>query len=435
MEATRFRTMRSSIDLSSHSGLALLGELFRAVDFKKTVDKVHLLRRPEPELRHGDVLGTMTALLFLGKPDYDAVKAFHDDTLLRKAMGLSRVPSSETLRNRLNLADGRFDDVIRELSGTLVRRFGKPTACYDQYVPLDIDVSPFDNSGSNKEGVSCTYAKVDGYAPIMAYIGTEGYLANLELREGKAHSQHGGEHFLDESIRLAQRMTDAPLLVRMDSGHDAIDNLKVCSERKVSWIIKRNLRRTPPATWLEIAKRFGTRCDSRPGKIVYRGELTVKRDKIPLRIVFETIERTTDKYGQYLIQPEIDSNTWWASTEFDVDTVIKLYHDHATSEQFHSELKTDMDLERLPSGKFATNALILLLGMFAYNALRLIGQHSLQFPAPHRKQTERRRIRSVLQDLVYMACQIVTHARKWFLQFGRNNRWRPTWQGIHATFS
>ena len=30
---------------------------------------------------------------------------------------------------------------------------------------------------------------------------------------------------------------------------------------------------------------------------------------------------------------------------------------HGTSEQFHSEFKTDLDIEQLPSGKFATNAL------------------------------------------------------------------------------
>jgi|GEM_PF-2572476 len=38
-----------------------------------------------------------------------------------------------------------------------------------------------------------------------------------------------------------------------------------------------------------------------------------------------------------------------------------LYSDHATSEQFHSEFKTDLDLERLPSGKFDTRGSIPLL--------------------------------------------------------------------------
>ena len=48
---------------------------------------------------------------------------------------------------------------------------------------LDIDVSPFDNSKTKKEGVSRAYKGVDGYAPIFAYLGREGYQVNVELRE------------------------------------------------------------------------------------------------------------------------------------------------------------------------------------------------------------------------------------------------------------
>ncbi|WP_274522435.1 hypothetical protein [Ectothiorhodospira variabilis] len=35
--------------------------------------------------------------------------------------------------------------------------------------------------------------------------------------------------------------------------------------------------------------------------------------------------------------------------ELSDDDIIALYRGHATCEQFHSEFKTDMDLERLPS--------------------------------------------------------------------------------------
>jgi hypothetical protein len=50
---------------------------------------------------------------------------------------------------------------------------------------VDIDVSPLDNSGSHKEGVSRTYKGHDGYAPIFSYIGAEGYMLDCELREGR----------------------------------------------------------------------------------------------------------------------------------------------------------------------------------------------------------------------------------------------------------
>ena len=49
-----------------------------------------------------------------------------------------------------------------------------PSKLPNGYVPVDIDVTPFDNSKTRKEGVSRTYKGYDGYAPIMAYIGTEG---------------------------------------------------------------------------------------------------------------------------------------------------------------------------------------------------------------------------------------------------------------------
>jgi hypothetical protein len=34
------------------------------------------------------------------------------------------------------------------------------------------------------------------------------------------------------------------------------------------------------------------------------------------------------------------------------DETISLYHAHGECEQYHSELKTDMGVKRLPSGKF-----------------------------------------------------------------------------------
>lgn len=44
------------------------------------------------------------------------------------------------------------------------------------------------------------------------------------------------------------------------------------------------------------------------------------------------------------------------------------------SRAIHSVIKTDLDLEHLPSGKFTTNDLILRLAQLAYNILRLMGQ-------------------------------------------------------------
>ena len=56
--------------------------------------------------------------------------------------------------------------ILREESAALLQNAAvKLTPCWNKHVPLDVDVSVFDNSGTKKEGVSWTYKKVDGYAP------------------------------------------------------------------------------------------------------------------------------------------------------------------------------------------------------------------------------------------------------------------------------
>jgi len=81
-----------------------------------------------------------------------------------------------------------------------------------------------------------------------------------------------------------------------------------------------------------------------------------------LRRVVRVIERTSDRQGQTYLVAEIELEGWWTSLAVPGEQLIELYADHATCEQLHSELKTDLDVERLPSGKFDTNALVGLRG-------------------------------------------------------------------------
>lgn len=98
--------------------------------------------------------------------------------------------------------------------------------------------------------------------------------------------------------------------------------------------------------------------------------------------------------------------------------IIDLYSDHGTSEQFHSEFKTDLDIERLPSGKFATNKLVLSCAALSYNLLRWLGQTGLTGKAgPVRHKAKRRRIKTVMQELMYLASRLVESGRRLKLRF------------------
>lgn len=222
------------------------------------------------------------------------------------------------------------------------------------------------------------------------------------------------------------------MLVRLDSGNDSIDNVAVLMEEGCYFIIKRNLRRESKDGWFEMAKQYCQDITTpREGKTVYTGsdwkQVSSKQFKkeFTLRAGYEITERTVDKYGQMLLVPDVEVETWWTNLGKTDREVIGLYHAHGECEQFHSEIKTDMDLERLPSGKFGTNALILELGLIAYNILRMIGQGTIGNRAPRQKrEVRRRRIRTVISNLVMMASHVTTHARRIVMGLGKSNVWR-----------
>jgi IS4 transposase len=175
------------------------------------------------------------------------------------------------------------------------------------------------------------------------------------------------------------------------------------------------LRKENPDKYIELAKSENAVIEKvRDGKIVYYSEnkatLTGKLEgefkSVEVRQVVRLTERTIDKNKQHLLLPDNEIDVWYTNVEVkhDCKKIVALYKDHGTCEQFHSELKTDLDIERMPSGKFETNRLILSMAMIAFNILRLIGQETIKSGhANRKKQVGRLRIRKVLQDIMYMA--------------------------------
>lgn len=423
------------------SGLAVVGAMLGKSNFVKNCNKISVSKkRSQPQIKNGDILLTQIGLLCQGKPAYDNVNEFHDDPDFYKyALGITReIPSAATLRQRLDDIGSSMRTAILNANIDLFKSHGLSPSCLENgFIPVDMDVTPMDNSKTHKEGVSRTYKGYDGFAPMMAYIGKEGYLVNAELRVGSQHSQKGTPEFLRETLSYCHELTSSPLLIRLDSGNDAAENIGILLEDGDYFIIKRNLRREDKEEWLSFVKDVCQDVTSpRQGKTVYKGstfkDVSYKDNSgnekiVGIKVIYEVIERSIDKRGQCLFPYDIEVNTWWMNLPVSDDEVIDLYHAHGECEQYHSEIKTDMDLERLPSGKFETNELIMELAIIAYNILRIIGNQSLRKKdAPLKRPVRRRRIRTVITNLILMCSHVTRHARQVIMGLGQSNAWRHT---------
>ena len=430
----RFKIEQSDSNITAHTGLSLIGlALNRHTDLTEELDFGLPLRHG---IEHSDIIKSYLGILCLGKTDFEAIREFGESNFFKTALDIARVPSVERLRQRMDESAEAYLPIVMKASMDFLKNVGATiTPLAMGHVALDADVTPFDNSRTKKEGVSMTYKMHDGYAPMASYIGQEGYCLDFELREGKQHCQKDTPAVLKRVLKQAITLTTSPILLRLDSGNDALENIDVVlahnechpNEVAVDFIIKWNPRKKDPQYWLSEAEKQVQWRFPRAGKRVSLFSVEIKRSwrgyDYTLTRVMQVTERTIDKYGQHLVIPEVDVEGWWASLACTEQEVIDLYKDHGTSEQYHSEFKTDMDIERLPSGEFATNALVLACSVLSYTILRWIGQTGLTGEdAPLRHKAKRRRIKTVMQELIYLTARITEQGRRLTIQFGSNCR-------------
>ncbi len=426
---------------TSNSGLALVGLCLNKLCSLPT-KAIDAFPRKVGGIGLDDILRSYVGLLTMGKSDFEAITDCRDDDYFSQSLGVARVPSAETLRQRLDEVAPTLRPIADACSVGFLKKARLTISALDTgHIPLDCDVFPMDNSKTKKEGVSRIYNGEDGYAPMAAYLGTEGWCLELELREGSQHGQDGFIPFLERIIEKARSLTSRKILMRLDSAHDALDTrVALAGQKNVSYIIKWNPRREDQLEWAKRIFKEGKVTTPRDGKRV--GQLTVyiqqvnKGKTYRFKRVMRVVERTIDRRGQRLLTPEIVVEGWWTTLDLPERDVIRLYEGRGTSEQFHAEIKSDMDLERLPSGKFATNALILTLGGLAYNILRAIGQLGLvSGETPVRHAAKRRRIKTVMQELMYLAARLVRTGRRLKLVFSRHCPAFAAYRAVYSRFA
>lgn len=201
----------------------------------------------------------------------------------------------------------------------------------------------------------------------------------FELRPGSQHSENGAIKFLDRCISIIDKLgiKREDILLRVDSGHDAREFLLFCNSLGIQYVIKRNIRNKKSFLHEEMPRiklGFIPELTNDPATYVYRvveKDSKIYKTKIEgLNVVYEFTEKYDVKNNQLYFDFDRDSplfgrEPWF---EYGVDSYftnikvldnsfnectddkryciecVNIYHDHATSEQFHSEIKSDMNM-------------------------------------------------------------------------------------------
>lgn len=427
---------------TSHAGMLLVGQ---CVNSYAEVEEISAPFGPGGEVSNADIIRTFVGLLAQGKSDFEAAENVRNNKPFKLSLSITRVLSASRLRQRMD-ENARFliEKIVAPCNIAFLKNAKvQVTPIYTGHVVIDADATPYDNSGTKKEHVSWTYKGFDGYNPMKVYMGEEGWCIAAELRPGSWNGQNEFLYVLERSFEAARAVTALPLLYRLDSQHDALVNLVWMHDNDNDCIIKWNKRRESTHKWLKYAKDLGHWCrwtEPRPGKRV--GTFTVYEERkhngkiYTFRRVMQVTERTIDKKGQRLLIADVEVEGWWTTLELADEAIIALYGEHGTSEQYHSEFKTDLDLERLPSGYFNTNDLVLNIAMLTYNILKHIGLCGLMGKkAPVRHPAKRRRVKTVMQELINVAARLIKRSRQIWFRFSEDCASYPAFETVYERFS
>jgi hypothetical protein len=149
-EMGEFVVKQLPYDLSSQAGLALIGKYLKRINLNALVDPAFLMRAG---IANSDILKSYLGLLFLGKNDFVAIEAQRTNAFFARVLHLRAVPSSPTLRPRLDAHASDWFDLVERINAAVlsVKLAGKPIdfgllPC--GYLPLHVDTFAMDNSGT-----------------------------------------------------------------------------------------------------------------------------------------------------------------------------------------------------------------------------------------------------------------------------------------------
>ena len=132
------------------TGIGLVGDILDRAGFQEQFRNVRSEdKRSRKQIDCGAIMTTFIGLLCMGKPDFDAIAEFQNDAAYyQTALHLRKgFPSSATLRQRMDeIGKTQREQLLNFNTHLLKSNHIEPTALKNGMIPLDMDVTPMDNS-------------------------------------------------------------------------------------------------------------------------------------------------------------------------------------------------------------------------------------------------------------------------------------------------
>ena len=225
--------------LTSFAGLVVYQSLFSRIGLKRQLSGCFCHLSVSPIFGHGIIVLLLIVHLLLGYRRLQDMRYYQDDPMVHRLLGLERLPDVATVSRTLTGLDERSVTHLRRLSRQLV---------LDQLgglglarITLDFDGSVL-STGRFAEGTAVGFNRKKkgqrSYYPLFCTIAQTGQVLDVWHRPGNVHDSNGAKAFILSCVREIKAILPRCIIeARMDSAFFSDDIVRMLDTEGVQFTI------------------------------------------------------------------------------------------------------------------------------------------------------------------------------------------------------
>ena len=379
--------------LTSYAGATLLQLLFKQLDLKTKLSRCFRPLRASQAYTHATITLLLIVHSLLGYRRLQDTRYYENDPMILHLLGLHVLPDCSTISRRLAQMNTASVDQLRSLTRTLVIDGLVEQSL--RRITLDFDGSVV-STGRYAEGTAVGFNRKNkgqrSYYPLLCTIAQTGQVLDVWHRPGNVHDSNGAKTFIISCIKAVNAaIPKAVIEVRMDSAFfseaivDTLANagiefsisvpfaryaaLKNIIEQRQRW---RHLNEH--SAYFE--SRWKPNCWAQRYRFVMLRQYSKVQHKAPVQL-----DLFTPYHFQQTFKVIITNKTLSAKK------LLNYHNGRGYQENLFAELKTQVQMDYVPTRKLAANQVYLLATLIAHNLNRAM---QMRVNKPVRHTTEKR---------------------------------------------
>ena len=366
-----------SQNLTSYSGLELLGRFLRSVDLDGRLRRAFSGDQFAGDYSFVSMIRLVVALLWVGGRRLSHVDFVRADPVVCRFARLGGLPHERTLSRWLKQFTYKTVRVLARVNAQLVGETLRWIGC--RRVTLDVDGSVVSTGlqvAWAHRGFNPHRRKVPSYYPILAHVAQTGQVFAVKNRPGNVNDGKRSEYFLRDVARTVRDELGRRIAVefRLDGAFFLRPVLETLWRLDVEYAIK-----VPMHQWLGLKGVVEKRCRWRRmnGEISFF-ETIIPVDcwemELPVVVYRRQVRHKTRKNFQLdLFSPDDGHFEYSAVTTNKAIGAVALWHFMAgrgAQEKTLAELKDGLAFGTVPTNHYAANSAWQQLSVMALNLLR-----------------------------------------------------------------